>query len=95
MAGESAAQCGPCVFGLRSIADATLRIANLGAMRGDLASIERWIGQVRDRGACRHPDGSVGLLSRGLEVFGSEFYLHQTAGRCSRPPRTAAIGEVA
>jgi NADH:ubiquinone oxidoreductase subunit F (NADH-binding) len=94
MAGESAAQCGPCVLGLRSIADATTRIANLVAVRNDLANIERWIGQVRDRGACRHPDGAVGLLARGLEVFGTEFALHQAAHRCSRPQGTT-VGQVA
>ena len=95
MAGESAAQCGPCVFGLRSIADAAARIANLNPMRDDLSNIERWIGQVRNRGACRHPDGAVGLLARSLDQFGAEFYLHQARGRCSRPPRGATVGRVA
>ena len=59
MAGESAAQCGPCVFGLRAIADATERLARGTAHADDLAQIERWTGQLAGRGACRHPDGAV------------------------------------
>jgi NADH:ubiquinone oxidoreductase subunit F (NADH-binding) len=95
MAGESAAQCGPCVLGLRSIADATERIANLMALRDDLPNIQRWVEQVRNRGGCRHPDGAVGLLSHGLAVFGTEFVLHQSSRRCSHPRRPAASSQVA
>jgi NADH:ubiquinone oxidoreductase subunit F (NADH-binding) len=85
MAAQSAAQCGPCVFGLRSIADATDRIARLQSSPDDVANLERWAGQVRNRGACRHPDGAVGLLSHALDVFGAEFQLHQRSSRCSLP----------
>jgi NADH:ubiquinone oxidoreductase subunit F (NADH-binding) len=84
MAGQSAAQCGPCVFGLRAIADATGRIAGGVAGADDLDRIERWAGQLAGRGACRHPDGAVGLLKSALELFGDEFQLHQRARRCSR-----------
>src|SRR5262249_13407749 len=63
LAGHSAAQCGPCVFGLRAIADATVRLATVGsADRHDLERIVRWSGQLPGRGACKHPDGAVGLL---------------------------------
>jgi NADH:ubiquinone oxidoreductase subunit F (NADH-binding) len=95
MAGQSAAQCGPCVFGLRSIADATIRIARATPLRDDLANLERWAGQVRNRGACRHPDGAVGLLTRALEAFGPEFRLHQGSSRCSHPGRSSRIANVA
>jgi NADH:ubiquinone oxidoreductase subunit F (NADH-binding) len=76
MAGESAAQCGPCVFGLRAIADATERLARGNAEADDLARIERWTGQLAGRGACRHPDGAVGLVASALRVFGDEFLRH-------------------
>lgn len=90
MAGQSAAQCGPCVFGLRALADATIRIARMRSGGDDLANLERWAGQVRNRGACRHPDGAVGLLTRSLEAFGAEFLLHQRSRRCSHGARQSA-----
>jgi NADH:ubiquinone oxidoreductase subunit F (NADH-binding) len=90
MAGQSAAQCGPCVFGLRSIADALQRLAADAPAIDDLARIERWAGQLVGRGACRHPDGAVGLVISALRVFAAEFERHQWAGRCSRPATRAA-----
>lgn len=94
MACQSAAQCGPCVFGLRAIADATARIANGSPERDDLARIERWSEQLAGRGACRHPDGAVGQLLSSLRVFGSEWELHQHRRRCSREwgDRASATG---
>jgi NADH:ubiquinone oxidoreductase subunit F (NADH-binding) len=83
MAGQSAAQCGPCVFGLRAIADTTVRIASGRTSGEDLERIERWGRQLVGRGACRHPDGAVGLLASALETFGDEFALHARTGRCS------------
>ena len=90
MAGQSAAQCGPCVFGLRAIADATARLSSGAAERDDLARIERWSSQLVGRGACRHPDGAVGLVASALGVFGHEFAIHQRTGGCSRPARAQA-----
>jgi NADH:ubiquinone oxidoreductase subunit F (NADH-binding) len=85
MAAQSAAQCGPCVFGLRAIADTTQRIADGTAGRDDLARIERWTAQLPGRGACRHPDGAAGLLGSAFETFGEEFLVHVRTGRCSLP----------
>jgi NADH:ubiquinone oxidoreductase subunit F (NADH-binding) len=85
MAEQSAAQCGPCVFGLRAIADATTRIARGAAEGDDLARIIRWAGQLTGRGACRHPDGAVALIQSALEVFGDEFAHHQRSRTCALP----------
>ncbi|HEX3427839.1 MAG TPA: NADH-ubiquinone oxidoreductase-F iron-sulfur binding region domain-containing protein [Candidatus Limnocylindrales bacterium] len=83
MAGQSAAQCGPCVFGLRAIADATARVAG-GTPEGDeLERLRRWAGQIAGRGACRHPDGAVGQLLSSLRVFEAEWELHQRRRACS------------
>jgi NADH:ubiquinone oxidoreductase subunit F (NADH-binding) len=82
MAGQSAAQCGPCVFGLRAIADATARLAAGSPARDDLARIRRWSEQLAGRGACRHPDGAVGLLRSALRVFDDEFETHQRTRSC-------------
>jgi NADH:ubiquinone oxidoreductase subunit F (NADH-binding) len=83
MARQSATQCGPCVFGLRSIAEAMIRLARVDARHDDLANLERWAAQVRNRGACRHPDGAVGLLVSALETFGNEVARHQYRDGCS------------
>ena len=83
MAGQSAAQCGPCVFGLAAIAEATRRLASGAPAQDDLGRIDRWAGQVLGRGACHHPDGAVGLLRSALAVFADEFARHQARGRCS------------
>jgi NADH:ubiquinone oxidoreductase subunit F (NADH-binding) len=83
MAGESAGQCGPCVFGLRAISDATSRVARGGVGDSDLDDIERWTSLVRGRGACHHPDGAAQLMASALDVFGDEFARHARTGRCS------------
>ena len=84
MAGQSAGQCGPCVFGLRAIADATARLATGRPERDDLERIERWSRQLAGRGACRHPDGAVGQLLSSLRVFGPEWEVHQRRRPCAR-----------
>ena len=88
MAGESARQCGPCVFGLGAIAAATERLVAGSAERDDLENLSRWAGMVRGRGGCHHPDGAAGLLESALRVFEREFQLHQ-ARRCSGRVATA------
>jgi NADH:ubiquinone oxidoreductase subunit F (NADH-binding) len=77
LAGESSAQCGPCFFGLRALADACGRIAQHGTTRDDLERLNRWADQVRARGACRHPDGAAIFLQSALKTFSSEFANHR------------------
>jgi NADH:ubiquinone oxidoreductase subunit F (NADH-binding) len=91
LASQSARQCGPCVFGLSAIADATRRLAARSPKADDLEHIVRWSGQLVGRGACRHPDGAVGLLRSALDVFAADFAEHRRR-RCltmSRPARVA------
>lgn len=83
MALQSAAQCGPCVYGLRSIADAMARLSKGKARADDLSNLDRWAGQVRNRGACRHPDGAVGLLVSAFDTFGDELLRHERSRACS------------
>jgi NADH:ubiquinone oxidoreductase subunit F (NADH-binding) len=77
LAAESSAQCGPCFFGLRALADACTRIATDRPQPDDLTRLHRWAGEVRGRGACKHPDGAAIFLSSALEVFGREFASHE------------------
>jgi NADH:ubiquinone oxidoreductase subunit F (NADH-binding) len=83
LANESAGQCGPCLYGLRAIGDATARIARGRAGTDELAHVERWTGQLGGRGACHHPDGAAQLMTSALNVFGEEFDRHARTGSCS------------
>ena len=83
MAGESAGQCGPCVFGLPAIAD---DLDQLAAGRGSatvLARIEQRCGAVVGRGACRHPDGVVRLVRSALAVFADDVRDHAAGRPCA------------
>jgi len=85
LAGESAGQCGPCVFGLGAIAGALENLAAGRSFRPDL--LRRWTGQVDGRGACHHPDGAVRMIRSALLVFGAEIDRHAQGWCCgSRPP---------
>jgi NADH:ubiquinone oxidoreductase subunit F (NADH-binding) len=81
MAGESAGQCGPCVFGLSALADEldALVTGRLGATAERIAKLEA---QIARRGACAHPDGTLGFVTSGLELFSDEVELHRR-GTCS------------
>jgi NADH:ubiquinone oxidoreductase subunit F (NADH-binding) len=74
LAGESAGQCGPCVFGLDALAGALEDVAAGRSFRPDL--LRRWMGQVDGRGACHFPDGAVRLIRSALRVFGDEIDRH-------------------
>jgi NADH:ubiquinone oxidoreductase subunit F (NADH-binding) len=73
LAAESAAQCGPCFFGLRAMADACGRLAARRPEPADLERLRRWSAELPGRGACRHPDGAAGLVRSALRVFAHEF----------------------
>jgi NADH:ubiquinone oxidoreductase subunit F (NADH-binding) len=76
LASESSAQCGPCFFGLRALADACDRLAERGTNPHDIQRLERWATEVRGRGACRHPDGAVMFLQSALKTFSAAFAGH-------------------
>jgi NADH:ubiquinone oxidoreductase subunit F (NADH-binding) len=76
LASQSSAQCGPCFFGLRALADACTRVAERGTDPGDLQRLQRWSGEVQGRGACKHPDGAVIFLQSAMKTFGNDFAQH-------------------
>jgi len=89
MAGESAGQCGPCVFGLPALADDLDALAD---GRGSTVTLERlWarLALVEGRGACRHPDGVVRMARSALAVFAPDVAAH-AAGRACRHDPTAS-----
>jgi NADH:ubiquinone oxidoreductase subunit F (NADH-binding) len=82
MAGESAGQCGPCVFGLPAIAEDLERLWRGRADPEVLARIERRARQVDGRGACRHPDGVVRLVESAMTVFAADAHEHAAGRPC-------------
>jgi NADH:ubiquinone oxidoreductase subunit F (NADH-binding) len=76
LAAESSAQCGPCFFGLRALADACSRVAERGTNADDMHRLQRWAIELRGRGACRHPDGAVTFLQSALKTFSDQFAQH-------------------
>jgi NADH:ubiquinone oxidoreductase subunit F (NADH-binding) len=69
LAQQSAGQCGPCVHGLAAIAES---LEDIVRRAPDHALLRRRLDQVANRGACRHPDGAVGLVASALRVFSGE-----------------------
>lgn len=84
LAGQSAGQCGPCVFGLPDIAGA-LETAGAGGPRAAaaLAAVRRWTATLPGRGACRHPDGAARLVSSALRVFAADLDRHVHGRPCA------------
>ncbi len=88
LAGESAGQCGPCLYGLQAISDAMASIAD-GRQPAVMAQrLHQLFDEVRGRGACRYPDGVVRFVATALEVFEDEIWRHDSNGRClaGEPP---------
>jgi NADH:ubiquinone oxidoreductase subunit F (NADH-binding) len=83
LAAESAGQCGPCVLGLRALADAMQRIARSNAEPADLDRIRRWARLIRGRGACNHPDGAAHHLESALDTFADHLALHLAGVLCA------------
>jgi NADH:ubiquinone oxidoreductase subunit F (NADH-binding) len=83
MAGQSAGQCGPCVFGLPALA-ADLEQLAVGRTEPEL--VERiWAraDAIEGRGACRHPDGVVRLVRSALDVFADDVLAHAQGRPCA------------
>lgn len=86
MAGQSAGQCGPCIFGLPALSEAFD-----GLVRGDrrgsaLRRVNQLLETIAGRGACHHPDGVVRLVSSTLRVFASDVDAHRRRGPCRVRP---------
>ena len=85
LARSGARQCGPCVFGLRDVADLMLELAGGRAGRGDLSRLHRFTGEIDGRGGCHHPDGVVRLVRTALAAFADDVEQHVRRGRCLHP----------
>ena len=85
LAAQSAQQCGPCMYGLRAIAEAVGAIANGVAHHRERDRVLRWCEDVRGRGACHHPNGAIRFVGSALSVFAEEVDWHRKH-RCKAAP---------
>jgi NADH:ubiquinone oxidoreductase subunit F (NADH-binding) len=83
MAGESAGQCGPCVFGLPALAEDLFLLAAGRPRVRDVERLRSRLGLVDGRGACHHPDGVVRLVRSALTVFADDLDHHLAHGPCA------------
>jgi NADH:ubiquinone oxidoreductase subunit F (NADH-binding) len=103
LAAQSARQCGPCVFGLDTIATTVEQLVLGGSQPHVQRRLASLAGLVNRRGACAHPDGAARLIASALDVFAEELADHARHGpcaACARPselprPRASASGEAA
>jgi NADH:ubiquinone oxidoreductase subunit F (NADH-binding) len=89
LAEESAAQCGPCMFGLPALADTLIELAYQGGWGRAVKAIATLLPLIEQRGACRHPDGVTQLVRSALTTFAADARWHDQHGPChgvSRAP---------
>ena len=83
-AGESAGQCGPCMFGVPAVADDVRALATGDHDPTTLPRLRSRLGLLPGRGACRFPDGVAGYARSALRAFAPEVEAHATH-RCTIP----------
>jgi NADH:ubiquinone oxidoreductase subunit F (NADH-binding) len=91
LAGQSAGQCGPCVYGLPAIADDFALLTRGQVDEGLIWRLERRLREVKGRGACRHPDGAVSLVRSALTVFASDVAAHRRGEPCPYARRLSSL----
>ncbi|HEY3753728.1 MAG TPA: NADH-ubiquinone oxidoreductase-F iron-sulfur binding region domain-containing protein [Pseudonocardiaceae bacterium] len=79
LAGESAMQCGPCMFGLAAVSQ---DLDALVSGQPVLDRLRQRLGVVNGRGACAHPDGAVRLAASALSVFADDVRSHAAGRPC-------------
>jgi NADH:ubiquinone oxidoreductase subunit F (NADH-binding) len=82
LADGSARQCGPCVFGLRALADQLDALVDLRARRRDLARLQGMLDEIDGRGACHNPDGAVRMIGSAVRTFAADVRSHLRASGC-------------
>lgn len=83
MAAQSAHQCGPCAFGLPSLASDLASLANgASGAHHALERLEARCESISGRGACHHPDGVVRLVRSALQVFRDDAHSHAEGQPC-------------
>jgi NADH:ubiquinone oxidoreductase subunit F (NADH-binding) len=84
--GETAGQCGPCMFGVLAVAADFALLTSGQADRVAMQRLRGRLGLLSGRGARRFPDGVAGYARSALRVFASEVDVH-IAGGCTAGTR--------
>jgi NADH:ubiquinone oxidoreductase subunit F (NADH-binding) len=87
LAVEGAQQCGPCIFALPALAAVLSDLADGRAGRRAVKHLDRLTADVDGRGACRHPDGVVGLVRSAVQTFADDVARHRSGQRCAGSQR--------
>ncbi len=83
LAGQSAGQCGPCIFGLPSLSEQLDAVVAGRARKSDLRRLREVVASLRGRGACGHPTGVATLVESALDTFAIELSTHLRGEVCS------------
>ncbi len=94
-AGESAGQCGPCMFGVPAVAAQFGDLAAGRLARADVPLLHHRLGLLPGRGACRFPDGVSRYAASALRVFAAEVDAHLAGGCSTRKERIGATDATA
>ncbi|MCV2393080.1 hypothetical protein OEB99_02050 [Actinotalea sp. M2MS4P-6] len=81
LASMSARQCGPCVFGLPSLAEGMTALA-AGRSGDGVARLLADAAIVEGRGACHHPDGATRLVASAVSTFADDVAAHAAGRPC-------------
>ena len=82
LADSSARQCGPCVFGVRALADLVGSLVDLRARRRDVSRLQDVLNEISGRGACHHPDGAIRMVASAITTFADDIQSHLRSNRC-------------
>ncbi len=82
MADASARQCGPCRFGLASLAELLQGVAAGTAGRDAVRRLDTLRSLIDGRGGCHHPDGVVRMVASALATFESDVARHVRGLSC-------------
>ena len=83
LAGQSARQCGPCVFGLASVAELCDDLTAGALTANGRTRLIRFMDEIAGRGACRHPDGAIRMVTSALQVFSADVARHKRGRTCN------------
>jgi NADH:ubiquinone oxidoreductase subunit F (NADH-binding) len=82
LSGQSARQCGPCVFGLAAVSEIADSLSGGRFTGSERRRLDRFMSEISGRGACRHPDGAIRMLASALDVFGDDVAKHKRGRTC-------------